>query len=123
MSSARSTRGAWGLVALLLLPACGREAKPEPSPPVAVSAPAAPVDPGDAGHPTIVVLGDSLTAGLGLPEMQSYPAVLQEKVNAGGYGWDVINAGVSGDTSAAGLERLDWALGQKNVRILVLELG
>jgi acyl-CoA thioesterase I len=69
------------------------------------------------------VLGDSLTAGLGLLEIQAYPALLQEKLNVDGYGWEVVNAGESGDTSAAGLQRLDWALDQGNVRILVLALG
>jgi len=49
--------------------------------------------------------------------------LLEQKLHASGYDWDVVNASVSGDTSAAGLERLDWALGQDEVRILVLELG
>jgi acyl-CoA thioesterase-1 len=69
------------------------------------------------------VLGDSLTAGLGLAPSQAYPALLQQKLTAAGYNWEVVNAGVSGDTSAAGLERVDWALDQGHVRILVLELG
>jgi acyl-CoA thioesterase I len=69
------------------------------------------------------VLGDSLTAGLGLLETQAYPALLQQKLNAEGYKWEVVNAGVSGDTSAAGLQRIDWALDQGHVKILMLELG
>ncbi len=69
------------------------------------------------------MLGDSLTAGLGLLEHQAYPALLQEKLRADGYQWDVVNAGVSGDTSAAGLQRVDWALEQGDVRIVILELG
>jgi acyl-CoA thioesterase I len=92
--------------------------------PVATSAPKAPASTTSPdGHPTIVVLGDSLTAGYGLLELQAYPALLQEKLNQDGYGWAVVNAGISGDTSAAGLQRLDWALDQGNVRILILELG
>jgi acyl-CoA thioesterase-1 len=71
----------------------------------------------------VVVLGDSLTAGLGLSPDEAYPALLQEKLRKAGYDWDVVNAGVSGDTSAAGLQRVDWALEQPDVRILVLELG
>jgi acyl-CoA thioesterase I len=55
--------------------------------------------------------------------MQAYPALLQQKLDEDGYGWEVVNAGVSGDTSAAGLQRLDWALQEKNVRVLILELG
>jgi acyl-CoA thioesterase-1 len=69
------------------------------------------------------VLGDSLTAGLGLAQADAYPALVEEKLRAAGYDWEVVNAGESGDTSAAGLARTDWALDQPNVRILVLELG
>jgi acyl-CoA thioesterase-1 len=69
-----------------------------------------------------VVLGDSLTAGLGLLETQSYPHLLQEKIDRDGFEFEVVNAGVSGDTSAGGLRRLDWAL-QEDVRIVILELG
>jgi acyl-CoA thioesterase I len=72
--------------------------------------------------PRIVALGDSLTAGLGLLERQSYPSLIQAKLQEQGYKFEVVNAGVSGDTSAAGLQRLDWAL-DGNVRILILELG
>jgi acyl-CoA thioesterase-1 len=82
---------------------------------------AAPLRTADA-RPAIVVLGDSLTAGLGLVEAQSYPALLQQKIDASGSQYRVINAGVSGDTSAGGLRRLDWAL-QDNVRVLVVALG
>jgi acyl-CoA thioesterase-1 len=69
-----------------------------------------------------VFLGDSLTAGLGLVDTQSYPGLLQERMNAEGFAFEVVNAGVSGDTSAGGLRRLDWAL-QEDVRILVVALG
>jgi acyl-CoA thioesterase-1 len=82
-----------------------------------------PKSPDETGRPKIVVLGDSLTAGYGLLEQQAFPALLQERLNEEGYGWEVVNAGISGDTSAAGLQRLDWAMGQGDVRILVLELG
>jgi acyl-CoA thioesterase-1 len=77
----------------------------------------------DAARAKIVVLGDSLSAGLGLQQSEAYPALLQKKLDEANYPWDVINAGISGDTTAAGLQRLDWALDQPNVRILVLELG
>lgn len=73
-------------------------------------------------RPRIVALGDSLTAGYGLLENQSYPALLQEHIDAEGYGFEVVNAGVSGDTSAGGLRRLDWAL-EGNVRVLIVALG
>jgi acyl-CoA thioesterase-1 len=121
----RSTGARSWVLALLLLAACSRSPQPPaPQPaPAQPQAPAASVNPDDTGHPKIVVLGDSLTAGLGLLETQAYPALLQGKLNEDGYEWEVINAGISGDTSAAGLQRIDWALSQGDVRILVLELG
>ena len=73
--------------------------------------------------PKIVAFGDSLTAGFGLAEKESYPYLLQAKLKADGYDYEVINAGVSGETSLGGLERIDWVLEQENVRILILELG
>jgi acyl-CoA thioesterase-1 len=78
--------------------------------------------PNAAAVPRIVVLGDSLTAGLGLPASQSYPSLLQQRLNDAGLRYEVVNAGVSGDTSAGGLSRLDWAL-QGDVRILIVALG
>jgi acyl-CoA thioesterase-1 len=112
-------RERFALIACLLLAGCHRDAPPQP-----VSTPSGQAAPAPAANvPTIVVLGDSLTAGLGLQPGEAYPALLQEKLDHGGYHWQVVNAGVSGDTSAAGRARLDWALGQADVRILVLELG
>jgi acyl-CoA thioesterase-1 len=70
----------------------------------------------------VVVLGDSLTAGLGLDPGDAYPALLQRKLNDHGYSFEVVNAGVSGDTSADGLRRADWAL-DGDVQILILALG
>ena len=84
-------------------------------------APAARTESTPAG-PSVVALGDSLTAGLGLVENESYPAVLQRKIQSEGYKFRVVNAGVSGDTSAGGLRRLDWALAG-DPRVLILALG
>jgi acyl-CoA thioesterase I len=85
--------------------------------------PARPADPtAPAARPKVVVLGDSIAAGLGLLESASFPAILQKYVDTDGYDFEVVNAGVSGDTSAGGLRRLDWAL-EGNVRVLILELG
>jgi len=98
----------------------GTQAAAQPPTSAPATAPAA--TPEDGGRAKIVLLGDSLTAGLGLLESQAYPAVLQQKIDADGYPYEVENAGVSGDTSAGGLRRLDWAL-QGNVRVLVLALG
>ncbi len=67
-------------------------------------------------------MGDSLTAGYGLLESQSYPALLQQRLDTEGYEFEVVNAGVSGDTTAGGLRRLDWAL-EGNVRVLIVALG
>lgn len=76
-----------------------------------------------AGRKKIIALGDSLTAGFGLAEKESYPYLLQEKLKSDGYDYEVVNAGVSGDTSLGGLERADWVLDQENAKILILELG
>lgn len=73
--------------------------------------------------PKIVAFGDSLTAGFGLPEKDSYPYLLQKRLDAEGFKYEVINAGVSAETSVGGLERIDWVLGLDNVEILILELG
>ena len=71
---------------------------------------------------TIVILGDSLAAGYGLDPSEAFPAVLQKKVDDAGLRFAVVNAGVSGDTSAGGLRRIDWLL-KRSVDVLVLELG
>ena len=70
----------------------------------------------------IVVLGDSLAAGLGVDLDESFPALIQKKVEAAGWKDIVVNAGVSGDTSADGLGRIDWLLKQR-IDVLILELG
>jgi len=75
-----------------------------------------------ADERVIVAFGDSLTAGLGVPADQAYPAVLAAKLKADGYPYRVVNAGVSGDTTAGGLRRLDWAL-RLAPQIVIVELG
>jgi lysophospholipase L1-like esterase len=73
---------------------------------------------------TLLFFGDSLTAGLGLedPSVQAFPALIQKKITAAGLPWRVVNAGLSGETSAGGLRRVDWILRQR-VEVFVLELG
>ena len=71
---------------------------------------------------TLVVLGDSLAAGLGVDPEQAFPALLQDKITAAGLNYTVVNAGVSGDTSADGLNRLNWLL-RRRIDALLLELG
>jgi len=70
----------------------------------------------------IVALGDSLTAGLGLPQSESFPAKLEAALKAQGRKVTVVNAGVSGDTVSAALDRLDWAL-PPNTSAVIVELG
>lgn len=71
---------------------------------------------------TVLVLGTSLTAGLGLQPEDAYPALLQERVDSLGLPYRIVNAGVSGETSAGALRRLDWLMRQ-DFDVLVLETG
>ena len=82
----------------------------------------APVDPTVGAQVHVVFLGDSLTAGLGLLSQQAYPQVLQDMLENEGYHVEAVNAGLSGDTSAGGLRRVEPLLGGQ-ARILVLALG
>jgi acyl-CoA thioesterase-1 len=119
------------IVAIASAAACGPhaegrdEARTAPASPHASPAPSAPparpIEPAHA-RPRIVFLGDSLTAGLGLAMSESYPSLVQKRLDAAGLDFEAVNAGVSGDTSAGGLARLDWAL-NGDVRILVVALG
>ncbi len=77
---------------------------------------------GSAEPRRILVFGDSLTAGYGIDPGLAFPAVLQEKIAAAGLDYEVVNGGVSGDTTAGGLRRIDWLL-RRPVDILLLELG
>jgi len=72
--------------------------------------------------PSIVVLGDSLTSGRGIAKADAYPAVLQRRLEDGGYHYHVVNAGVSGDTTTRALRRYRDAL-DGNVKILIVALG
>ncbi|MES2440736.1 MAG: arylesterase [Verrucomicrobiota bacterium] len=99
-----------GIVSLGLLAACGlviAEETPDANP----------------GNKRIVILGDSITAGYGLDPQEAYPALLQKKIDAANLPYTVTNAGVSGDTTAGGLRRINWALGQKGADLLVIALG
>jgi acyl-CoA thioesterase-1 len=79
--------------------------------------------PADGGKSRVVILGDSITAGHGLDRSEAYPALLQAKFDQAGLPREVVNAGVSGDTTAGGLRRIDWALGAKGADVLVIALG
>lgn len=71
---------------------------------------------------TILFFGDSLTAGMGLDPSEAFPAIIQDKLDSLGMNYKVINAGLSGETTASGKNRVDWVLNQE-VDIFILELG
>ena len=73
--------------------------------------------------PEILAFGDSLTEGYGLEKAQSYPSLLQKRLAENGYKYRVVNAGISGDTSAGGANRITAALSSDKVQIMILELG
>ena len=108
------------LLTALPLSACKGD-EPGAGPAAAQPAASRPAEP-KKNLPKIVAFGDSLTAGFGLAPAESYPALLQDKLNEDGYQYEVVNAGVSGDTTSAGLRRLDWSL-DGDVRVVILELG
>jgi acyl-CoA thioesterase-1 len=89
---------------------------------VALGVVLAAASPAEARTIRLVVLGDSLTAGLGLPPGKAFPDRLQAALRARGWDVDVLNAGVSGDTAADGLARYDWAV-PANADALIVELG
>ncbi|MFZ5876420.1 MAG: arylesterase [Nitrospirota bacterium] len=72
--------------------------------------------------PTIVAFGDSLTAGFGVPSEDAYPSRLERRLREEGYAYRVVNAGVSGETTAGGLRRVDWVL-KSRPSLVILELG
>lgn len=105
---------------VIALAACGN--RPQEAPAASPAQPAAPAPPAQVTKPRIVFLGDSLTAGLGLPVDSSFPSLIANKLKDQGLDYEVINAGVSGDTSAGGVRRLDWSL-EGDVKVLILALG
>ncbi|HXE79287.1 MAG TPA: arylesterase [Vicinamibacterales bacterium] len=105
--------------------ACERTPAPEPLASARESgAPVPSAAPHSDGEsiPRIVCLGDSLTAGLGVKPDEAYPALLERRLRDAGYRYEVVNAGVSGDTSAGALRRLEWSL-DDNVRVLIVAIG
>lgn len=73
--------------------------------------------------PRLVVLGDSLAAGFGLPASDAFPVRLEAALRKDGVAVEVVNAGMSGDTSAGGLARLDWVMAQARAQYAIVELG
>lgn len=115
------SRGARAVVpaALLLCVAC---AGPAPAPSTAATAGAVTSAAVPPASVKVVALGDSLTAGLGLDSREAYPALLDARLRDAGYAVEVVNAGVSGDTTAGGLRRLDWSI-DPSVRVMIVALG
>jgi acyl-CoA thioesterase I len=106
----------WGWIGLAIVAVAGCERDPSPAdngPPPASA---------EGGSGRVVFLGTSLTAGLGLDPSQAYPALLQQKMDSAGLHFTAVNAGVSGETSAGALQRIDWILSQP-VAVLVIETG
>lgn len=100
-------------LAVAAMAACGGEsARPAPGPPS---------DP-QAGRERVVFLGTSLTAGYGLDASAAYPALIQQKIDSAGLPFETVNAGVSGETSAGALRRIDWVL-RDPPTVLVIETG
>lgn len=95
-----------------------KPASPEESPGTVAGVVAAPAD----ARRTIIFLGTSLTAGLGLDPDSAYPQLIQRKIDASALPYQVVNAGVSGETSAGLLRRLEWVL-QRPAEIVVVETG
>jgi acyl-CoA thioesterase I len=114
----RAIRFLVSIIALASILGCGRAPNQDAAAVPKPSAPAARPE----SLPKIVAFGDSLTAGLGLTEHESYPALLQKMLDQDGYKYEVVNAGVSGDTSAGGVRRIDWAM-DGDVRVVIVELG
>jgi acyl-CoA thioesterase-1 len=79
-------------------------------------------EPATDGRRNVLFVGTSLTAGYGVGEDVAFPAVIQQKIDSAGLPFRVVNAGISGETSAGGLRRIDWSL-QQPLDVLVLELG
>ena len=105
-----------GISLILNISGCSQESPVETA--VVVTQPPAPAYVG-----TIVAVGDSLTAGLGVAEDQAYPAQLARRLRAGGYNYQVINAGVSGETSSGALSRIEWVISSLRPDIVILETG
>jgi acyl-CoA thioesterase-1 len=76
----------------------------------------------EASRKTVVILGDSIAAGSGVDPAESFPGVLQKRIEEKQLPWEIINAGVSGDTTAGGLRRMPWLL-KRRMDVLVIELG
>ncbi len=117
-----------------LLAACGGSDAPREPPPASSTAASAAAPPAastgaqsstaaSSDAPVILFLGTSLTAGYGVDPSLAFPALIQHMLDSAGYRYRVVNAGVSGETSAGALRRTEWLFGQEPPTIMVLETG
>jgi len=128
LSDHRSPRNLSGFICVYLrllslgvgVAACANEAKPRPQGAASTDTPAS--SQANTNAPAIVFLGISLTAGLGLDPGQAYPALVQQKLDSAGLHYRVVNAGVSGESSAGAVRRIGWVLSRPPA-ILVIETG
>ena len=104
------------LAASLLVFGCSQD-------PPAEKVASAPETPAPIYDGTLVAVGDSLTAGLGVPEDQAYPAQLARRLQADGHNYRVVNAGISGETSSGALSRIRWVVTSLKPDIVILETG
>jgi len=111
-----------GLSIAVASAACSDRQAADPVPATAAVPAGAVAPPVVSATPRIVCLGDSLTAGLGVSSEDAYPAQLAARLRSAGLAYEVINAGVSGDTSAGGVRRLDWSMAG-DVHVLIVALG
>ena len=116
----RNLLGIYVLLGFLLFVSCGEKTKEEAVPGREQSVEATAEITEDRG--VILFFGTSLTAGMGLQTEEAFPAVIQQKIDSLNLNFEVINAGLSGETSAAGKNRIGWVLNQK-VDVFVLEIG
>ena len=105
------------LLLALLATGCHPDTPATQAPPAAAEAPA------PKSQEAILFFGDSITAGLGVDPEEAYPALIQAKVDSAHLPYTVVNAGLSGETTAGGRSRVSWVLSRQPVRVFVLELG
>ncbi len=77
----------------------------------------------ETNKPTVLFFGNSLTAGYGLDPSEAFSSIIQQRLDSMGLSYQVVNAGLSGETTASGNTRLDWVLEQQPIDVFVLELG
>lgn len=119
----RRARPLWALVLSLLIFGCGRAESNQPPVPDGASAESGEESSSDANERVVMFLGTSLTDGYGLEREDAYPARIQEKVDSAGLDWEVVNAGLSGEKSAAALQRVRSWLIRQPFDVLVVETG